>query len=181
MNRLVLFLYIAAVALFPLDTQNRPADKSREIKAGEVVALDENLSVRVTQTTPAAFEGVKLKGAGVVVVIELDAGKNSVTFLYRLHPIAKSSEIFLVSGGEKLAPRALIEDFPSFGTDNEKEVEVVDPKGGLSPSTLDFEGKGSISFLFDVPASQAKTPKKFSAIIRTTKPKSEEHSLTVGM
>jgi len=179
-NSLVLLLYIAAAALFPF-AQNKPAGSPREIKAGEVVPLDESLSIKVSQSTTTEFPGVKLKGNPVVVTIELDAGKNSVTFLYKLHPVARSSEIFLVSGGEKLTPRAVIEDFPSFGTDNEKEVEVVDPKGGSSPITLEFEGKGSISLLFDVPSSQAKTPKKFSAIIRTIKPKSEEHSLVVGI
>jgi hypothetical protein len=182
MNRLILLLFIAAAVLSPINAQNPPSIAAKEVKAGEAVALDESLTIKVSQsTTTSAFAGVKVKGTPVVVVIDLDAGKNSVTFLYKLHPAAKSSEIYLSSGGEKLAPRAVIEDFPSFGTDNEKEVEEVDPKGGAIPSTLEFEGKGSISLLFDVPASQARAAKKFSAIIRTVEPKAEQHSILVGM
>jgi hypothetical protein len=185
-NKLAFLLFITATGLSSIHAQNRLGDATRagtpmEIKAGEVVQLDESLTVKVTQSTNSPFAGIKVKGEPVVVVVELDAGKDSVTFLYKLSPIARSSEIYLSSKGEKLAPLAVVEDFPSFGTDNEKEVEVLDPKGGTSPSTLEFEGKGSVFLLFDLPKGQAKAPKKFSAIIRTTKPKTAQHSLVVGL
>jgi hypothetical protein len=185
-NRLALLVFITVTGLSSIYGQNRPAeapkaDVLRQVKAGEVVKLDDSLGVKVSQSTTPSFAGVTLKGEPVVVVIELDAGKESVTFLYKLSSLSRSSEIYLSSGGEKLAPRAVIEDFPSFGVDNDKEVEVLDPKGGISPSTLEFEGKGSILLLFDVPKGQAKAPKKFSAIIRTMKPKAEQHSIVVGL
>jgi hypothetical protein len=185
-NRLALLVFITATGLPSIYGQNRPveaakADIPRQVKAGEVIKLNESLAVKVSQSTTPSFAGVTVKGEPVVVVIELDAGKESVTFLYKLSPVSRSSEIYLSSGGEKLAPRAVVEDFPSFGDDNDKEVEVLDPKGGSSPSTLEFEGKGSIFLLFDVPKGQAKAPKKFSAIIRTTKSKEEQHSLVVAL
>jgi hypothetical protein len=149
-----------------------------QIKAGQVVHLGDSLILKVSKLATSPFTGVAVKGEPIAVAIELDAGNKAVTVSYRASANLGSSELYLTSGASRLAPRAVIEDFPSWGTDNDKEIEVLDPKetGGTS---VEFEGKGSISLLFDAPSPQAKSPKKLSITLRVVGPKEERHSLVV--
>ena len=179
-RRFFLFLALATLAIQPAYPQSRTAGPVKQIKAGEVVLFGDTFTVKVTQATKSPFARVKLKGEPVVVLLELDGGKKGVTLSYNLTSDPRSSDLALVSGGQKNAPRAVMEDFPSWGNDNDKEVEVLDPKDTGSVS-LTFEGKGSVSLLFDVTAAQAKGPRKFSVTLRTTQPKPEEHSFVVNL
>ena len=180
-RRLFLFLAVAALAIQSAYPQNRAAGSVKQIKAGEVVLFGDSFTVKVTQATKSPFTHVKLKGEPVVVVLELDGGKKGVTFSYNLTADSKSSDLCLVSGAQKNAPRAVLEDFPSWGSDNDKEVEVLDPRDTAGSVSLNFEGKGSVSLLFDVPPAQAKAPRKFTVNIRTLQPKPEEHSFVVNL
>jgi len=179
-RKLLFFVAVGMLAIQLAYPQSQAADSVKEVKAGEALLLGDILLVKVTQSKKSAFPGVKLKGEPLVVVLELDAGKKGVTVSYNLSADPRSSELYLTSGGQKSAPRAVIEDFPSWGSDNDKEVELLDPKGAGS-SSLDFEGKGSISLLFDVPVAQAKGPKKLSMVIRTVQPKREQLSIVVNL
>ena len=76
---------------------------------------------------------------------------------------------------------AVVEDFPSWGKDNDKEVEVLNAREGAGGVILTFGQKGSVSLLFDVPAEQVKAALKFSMTLRTVKPKDEQHSFVVNM
>jgi hypothetical protein len=93
---------------------------------------------------------------------------------------AKESDIYLTSGNQKSAPRAVMEDFPSWGSDNDKEVELVDPNDGGAVS-LNFRRNGSTALLFDLPGEQLAGPKKLSVVVRTTKPTETEHSVVVTL
>lgn len=75
----------------------------------------------------------------------------------------------------------MIEDFPSWGGDNDKEIEILKPEDKAVGASLRFQGKGSVSLLFDVPADQAKTQKKLSILIKTVEPTVEEHSFIVSI
>ena len=86
-----------------------------------------------------------------------------------------------MSGAKKLAPRALIEDFPSWGPDNDKEVDTLDPKENLGGTTLDFRQKGSIALLFDVPLEDAKVQKKLSIMLHMLQPKDQLRSFVVTL
>jgi hypothetical protein len=181
MIRKVLFLLaVGMLAIHLAQPQSQAADSVKEVKAGEALLLGDILLVKVTQSNKSAFPGIKIKGEPLIVVLELDAGKKGVTLSYNLSADPKSSELYLTSGTQRSAPRAVIEDFPSWGSDNDKEVELLDPKGAGS-SSLEFEGKGSISLLFDVPVAQAKGPKKLSMVLRTVQPKREQLSIVVNL
>ena len=176
---------ISLVAVFALAsnigfTQSRSADSAWRVKAGEVVPVGDSLFIRVSKA-PKPFAGVKVRGEPVVVVLEMDAGKQSVTLFYKLSANPGLSEVYLVSGAKKIAPRALIEDFPSWGKDNDKEVETLDPKEVSGATTLTFQQKGSISLLFDVPVEDAKTPKKLSVVLRMVQPKDQQRSFVVTL
>lgn len=175
-RNLIGLIAVATLAIQPADAQRA----ARQINAGEVARLGDSLAVKATQSTQS-FAGVKVKGEAVVVTLELDAGKKEVTLFYNVSANSRSSDFYLSIGLQKHAPRAIMEDFPSWGRDNDKEVEVLDPADQDSSSSLSFEGKGFISLLFDVPTAQAKNPKKLSVNLRMTQPKSEQHSFVVGM
>lgn len=180
-KRLFLFLAVAALSIQPVYPQTRAAGSPRQIKAGEIVLFGDTFRVKVTQSAKSPFPGLKLKGEPVVVVIELDGGKKGVTLNYNLTADAKSSDLKLMTGTVRNAPRAVIEDFPSWGGDNDKEVEILDPSETDGNVSLAFEGKGAVTLLFDVPAAQAKSPRKLSVTIRALKPQAEEHSFVVNM
>jgi len=178
MKRLLLLAALAALTIQTAYTQTEVTNK--QIKSGESVQLSDNLTVRVMKAPAASFSKVKLKGEALVVVLELDA-KKSASVSYKVTSDPKLSDIYIASGGQRIAPRAVIEDFPSWGTDNDKDVEVLDPTDKSGRVTLTFDRKGSVSLLFDVPTDQAKTTKTFSMILRTLKPKDEQLSLVVDL
>ena len=180
MRKFLLLLAVSALAINVAYPQSPGADSARQVKAGEVVTIGSSLFVRVTKSTKS-FEGVKVKGAAFVVDLEMDAGKLGATLSYKLTANPGSSEIYLVSGAQKLAPRAVVEDFPSWGTDNDKEVETLDPKDTIGGVTLTFQRKGSISLLFDVPLEEAKTPKKLSVVLRMVQPKDDQRSFVATL
>ena len=140
----------------------------------------ESVFVRVVKSAKP-FSGVKVKGEPMVVVLEIDSGKLGATMFYKLSADPGVTEIFLLSGAKKLAPSAIVEDFPSWGDDNDKEVEVLDPKDKLGGTTLNFQKKGSIALLFDVPIEDAKTQKKLSVALRLVKPKDEQRLFVVSL
>lgn len=181
LSRFLLLAAVSALAIHAAYPQSRAADSARQLKAGELVQLSDNLTVRVMKSAKSPFTSVNVKGETVVVVLELEAGKKGATLSYRLSADPKLSDVYLASGAQRIAPRAVIEDFPSWGADNDKGVEIVDPaeKGGAV--TLKFERKGSVSLLFDVPPEQARTPQQCSITLRTVKPKDEQHSFVVSL
>src|SRR5262245_55512460 len=116
-------LVLPGLLLRPVYSGTQSRGTARQAKVGESVQLDESLSVKATTAAKSPFATVKTKGEAVAVVIEVDAGKKSATLFYMASPDAKS-EIYLNTGAQKLAPVAVMEDFPSWGGDNDKEVEV---------------------------------------------------------
>ena len=180
-RRLFLFLAVAALSIQPAYPQTRAEESPRQIKAGEIALLGDTIRVKVTQSTKSPFPGYKAKGQAVIVVLELDGGKRGVTVLYNLTADSKSSGLCLLTGALRNAPRAVMEDFPSWGGDNDKEVEILDPTETDGNVSLTFEGKGEVTLLFDVPAAQAKSPRKLSVNLRTLKPQAEEHSFIVNL
>ncbi len=181
MKRLLLVVAVAALAAHAAYSRGQATDSTRQVKAGEVIQFGDSLTVRVTKSPKSQFSGVKLKGEPVVVVIDFDGGKQGATLSYKLTADPRTSDLHLASGAQRLAPLALIEDFPSWGKDNDKEVEVLNPKESGGGVILTFGQKGSVTLLFDVPAEQAKTALKFSMTLRTVKPKDEQHSFVVSM
>ena len=179
-RRLSLFLAVAVLAIQPAYPQTGTAGSVKQIKPGEVVLFGDSFTVKVTTSGKSPFPSVKLKGEPVVVLIELDGGKKGVTLFYNLSADSKSSDVYLTSGALRNAPRAVMEDFPSWGSDNDKEVEVLNPKETGSES-LTFQGKGTVALLFDLPPAQAKSPKKLSVSLRTTQPQTEQHSFVVNL
>ena len=181
MKRLLLVVAVAALAAHAAYSQGHATGSTKQVKAGEVLQFGDSLTVRVTRSPMSQFSGVKLKGQPLVVVLDFESGKQGATLSYKLTADTRTSELYLASGAQRLAPLAVIEDFPSWGKDNDKEVEVLNPKEGGGGVILTFEQKGSISLLFDVPAEQAKAALKFSMTLRTVKPKDEQHSFVVSM
>jgi hypothetical protein len=181
MKRLLLVVAVAALAAHAAYSQGHATGSTRQVKAGEVLQFGDSLTVRVTRSPMSQFSGVKLKGQPLVVVLDFESGKQGATLSYKLTADTRTSELYLASGAQRLAPLAVIEDFPSWGKDNDKEVEVLNPKEGGGGVILTFGQKGSISLLFDVPAEQAKAALKFSMTLRTVKPKDEQHSFVVSM
>jgi hypothetical protein len=180
MRKLLLLVTVFALAINVAYPQSRSDDSARQVRAGEVVPFGESLFVRVMKSTKP-FAGVKVKGEPVVVVLEMDAGKPGATLFYKLSADPATTEVYLLSGAKKLAPRAVIEDFPSWGKDNDKEVDMLDPKETIGGVTLTFQQKGSIALLFDVPLEEAKTPKKVSVALRMVQPKDEQRSFVVTL
>lgn len=182
MMRKLLFLTVVSVlAIQTAYSQSPSSDSAKTLKTGELVQLSESVTFRVTRAAKSPFTDVKLDGQAVVVVLDLDAGKKSATISYQLSANPTLSEIYLTAGAKKIAPHAVIEDFPSWGADNDKEIEILDPAENSGGVNLTFLRKGSVSLLFDVPAEQAKTPQKFSIKLRTIKPTGEQHSFVVPL
>jgi len=181
MKRLVLILAITALATGSALTQTRTADLPRQVKGGDVVPLGDGLTIKVIQSSKSPFASVKIKGDPVVIALELDAVKKPISMSYKLSADSKTSDIYLTGGTTRIGPSAVVEDFPSWGKDNDKEVEVLDAKANSGGGTIDFEGKGSISLVFDVPPALGKASKKLSIIVRTLKPVDQLYSLVVNL
>jgi hypothetical protein len=180
-RKLFLFLSVATLSIQPVYPQTRAVESGRQIKAGEFALFGDTVRVKVTRSTKSPFTSYKLKGEPVVVVVELDGGKKGVTLSYNLTTDSRSSELSLLTGAMRNAPRAVIEDFPSWGSDNDKEVEILDPAETDGSVSLSFEGKGTLTLLFDIAAAQAKSPMRLSVKLRTLKPQEEEHSFIVNL
>jgi hypothetical protein len=182
MKKLLLVVALAVVGANAAYSQGHSNDSARQVKAGEVMQFGDSFSVRVTRSLMPQFSGVKIKGQPLVVVLDLDSGKQGATLSYKLTTDPRTSDLYLAGRAQRLAPVAVIEDFPSWGKDNDKEVEVLSVKeGGGGGVILTFGQKGSISLLFDVPAEQAKAAMRFSMTLRTVKPKDEQHSFVVSI
>jgi hypothetical protein len=150
-----------------------------QVRAGEIITVGDSLFIKINRaTTP--FAGVKLKGEAFVVVLEMASGKKDTTLFYKVNTDPDSSQIFLMSGKKKIAPRAVIEDFPSWGQDNDKEIDTLDPKETIGGTTLTFQQKGTLSILFDVPPEEARTLKKLSVSLRMIQPKEDERTFVVS-
>jgi len=180
MRKVVLVAVFFALTVSVAYPQSQNAQTARQVQSGEVVPFGESVFVRVVKSSKS-FSGVKVKGEPMVVVLEMDSGKIGATMFYNLSADPGATEIFLLSGTKKLAPSAIVEDFPSWGDDNDKEVEVLDPKDKLGGTTLNFQKKGSIALLFDVPIEDAKTQKKLSVALRLVKPKDEQRLFVVSL
>jgi hypothetical protein len=179
MKRLIVLALATALSATAVYSQSRATDAPRQVKAGEVIQLGSTINLRVTKSAKSPFTGVKMQGAPLVVVLSFDGGK-SASVSYKLTPDAKS-ELYLMSGAQKIAPLAVIEDFPSWGADNDKEIEVLDPKDSVGIVTLNFAQKGTVSLLFNLSAEQAKTPTKLSLMLQTIKPTNEKYSFVVNL
>ena len=178
MKRLILFVAIAALSAPAVYSQSQASNPPRQAKTGEVIQLGTGLNLRVTKSTKSPFTGVKLQGSALIVMLEFDGGKGA-SVSYKLTPDAKS-DMYLMSGAQKIAPLAVIEDFPSWGTDNDKEIEVLNPKD-VGSVMLNFAQKGTVSVLFDLSAEQAKTPQKFTVNVHTIQPNNERFSFVVSL
>jgi hypothetical protein len=182
MIRKLLFLSVVSVlAIQTAYSQSPGNDVPKPLKTGELVQLSDGVTFKVTRGAKSPFAGVKLQGQAVVVVLDLDAGKKSATISYQLSGNPKLSEVYLTDGAQKIAPVAVIEDFPSWGTDNDKEIEVLDPMEKAGGVNLNFQRKGSVSLLFDVPGDQTRTPQKLAIKLRAIKPTDEQHSFVVTL
>jgi len=180
MRRVLLLVSIVALITNVGYTKTQEAEPAKQVRAGDVVPFGETLFVRASKATNT-FEGIKVKGEPLVVVLEMESGKKGVTLFYKLTADSGSSQIYLLSGAHKIAPSAVIEDFPSWGRDNDKEVDKLDPKDTVGGVTLSFQQKGSISLLFDVPVADAKAQKKLSVVMRMVQPKDEQQSFVVSL
>lgn len=166
-------------AMFGLITQSAFAQTPvRQARAGEVVRLTEGLTLRVTKAVKSPFASVKVTGEPFAVVLELDAGLKETALSYQITADAKTSEVSLTSGTQRIAPRAVVEDFPSWGEDNDKEVELITPHD-VGAASISFRRTGSISVLFDLPAGPPASARKLSLVLRTLKPTEEQHSIVV--
>lgn len=181
MRKLLFLTVVAALAINTGYSQSQKSDSPTTLKTGELTQLSDSVTFKVSRSAKSPFTGVKLEGQAVVIVLDLDAGKKSATISYQLSANPKLSEIYLTAGAKKIAPLAVIEDFPSWAADNDKEIEVLDPTEKSGGINLNFQRKGSISLLFDLPAEQAKTAQQFSIRIRTLKPTDEQHSFVVTL
>jgi hypothetical protein len=181
MKKVLLVVALAAIGAHAAYSQGRSSDSAKHGKAGEVLLFGDSLSMRVSKSPISQFSGVKVKGQPLVVVLDFDSGKQGATLSYKLTTDPRTSDLYLASGAQRLAPMAVVEDFPSWGKDNDREVEVLNPREGGGGVILTFGQKGSVSLLFDVPAEQAKAALKFSMTLRTVKPKDEQHSFVVSI
>ena len=180
MRKMLFLTVVAVLAIQTAYSQSPGSDSPRLLKSGELVQLSDAVTFRVTRATKSPFTSVKTGGQAVVVVLDLEA-RRSVTISYQLSANPKLSEIYLTDGAQKMAPKAVIEDFPSWGADNDKEIEVLDPMEKAGGINLSFQKKGSVSLLFDVPVEQAKTLQKLSIKLRTATPTAEQHSFLVTL
>lgn len=182
MIRRLLFLIVAsALASQSAYSQGSGSDSPTTLKTGEQIQISDSVTLKVTRAAKSPFTDVKLRGQAVVVVLDLDAGKKNATISYQLSANPKLTEIYLTGGPQKIAPIAVVEDFASWGADNDKEIEVLDPTEKSGGVNLSFARKGTVSLLFDVPADQAGTPQKLSIKLRTIAPTEEQRSFVVTL
>jgi hypothetical protein len=174
------FLVISAVIVLTVQLTNIDTGVfAWQQRAGEAIPIGDTLFIKVNKST-TPFAGVKLKGEAFVAVLEMESGKKGATLFYKITANPDTSQIFLMSGTKKIAPRAVIEDFPSWGQDNDKDIDTLDPKDTVGGTTITFQQKGSVSILFDVPLEEARNPKKLSVGLRIVQPKEDERTFVVA-
>jgi hypothetical protein len=178
MTKLIQFLTIAALLSSAAYSQGQSANAPKQVKSGEWVQLGK-VNVRAARGTKSTFKGVKLQGSPVEVQLEFESAKNA-SVAYKLTPDAKS-QIYLLKGDQKIAPVAVIEDFPSWGADNDKEMEILDPQESVGDVTLNFQQKGTVSLLFDVPSDQSKAPQTYKLMVTSIKANNEKFSFVVSL
>jgi len=161
--------------------QGGSADPAKQAKAGESLLLCEGVTLRVVKSPSPRFKSVKLKGEAVVVALNFDAGKQNATLFYKATGNVNLSEVYLTDGTNKIAPRAVVEDFPSWGKDNDQEVEILDSKDKSGSETLTFSRAGSVFLLFDVPTERARGTQRVAITVRALKPADEQHSFVVSL
>lgn len=178
MKKLILFVAIAAVLVPAVYSQGPAPDAPRQVKSGEWIPLGTAIKVRAARATKKSFNGVKLQGSPLEVVIEFESVKNA-SIAYKVTPDAKS-DIYLLKGDQKIAPLAMVEDFPSWGADNDKEIEVLDSKdpGGV---TLNFAQKGVVSLLFDLSPALSKEPQNFKLMVNGITANGAKYSFVVNL
>src|SRR5215510_10217142 len=182
MIRRLVFLVVAGVITIQLGyAQGNSTDSAKQVKSGESLQLCEGVTLRVVKSPSPRFKSVKLKGEAVVVALNFDAGKKSATVFYKATGDANSSEVYLTNGTNKVAPRAVAEDFPSWGKDNDQEVEILDLRDKAGSETLTFTRTGSVFLLFDVPPEQSRGAQKLAITVRALKPADEQHSFVVSL
>lgn len=178
------FLLCAAamtLAVQAAPPQGRTPGSVRDVSAGEIYRAGSDLKVKVTRSAESPFKGVEVKGEALIAVLELDAGTKNVTLFYNVSADSRTSGLHLKAGTRRYAPRAVMEDFPSWGPDNDKEIEVLDPEDTDGDVTVQFKGKGYIYLLFDVPPARAAAAKKLSLDLRTGDASSLQHSYLVSL
>lgn len=181
MRRFVFFVAAGLITIQLGHAQGGSTDSTKQVKAGESLQLCEGVTLRVAKSPSPRFKSIKLKGEAVVVALNFDAGKKSTTVSYKATGDAASSEVYLTDGTSKVAPRAVVEDFPSWGKDNDQEVEALDAKDKAGSETLTFSRAGSVLLLFDVPPDKARGAQKLAITVRALKPAYEQHSFVVSL
>lgn len=178
MKKFLLFVAIAAILAPAVYSQGQAADSPRQVKGGEWFQLGSTINLRVMRGSKVLFTGVKIQGSAIFALLEFEGGKGS-SVSYKLTPDAKS-DIYLTKGDQKIFPVAVMEDFPSWGADNDKDVEVLNPRESVGAVTLNFAQKGWVSLLFDVSAEQMKAPQIFKLIVNTIKANNTKYSFVVS-
>src|SRR6185503_7760850 len=96
---------LITAAVFALITQSALGQSPvKQAKPGEIVRLTEGLTLRVTKAVKSPFANVKVAGEAFVVVLELDAGPKETGLSYQMTADAKTSEVSLTSGTQRVAP-----------------------------------------------------------------------------
>ena len=180
MKRVLILVAILSATVSVSYSQGGGSTTPKQVQAGEVVPFGDTVFVKVVKASKQ-FAGVKVNGEAFVAVLEMEAVRAGASVFFNVSADPASTDIYLMSGAKKLAPRAVIEDFPSWGNDNDKEVEILDPKDKLGGTTLNFQRQGSVALLFDVPVEEAKTQKKLSVAMRMVQPKDEQRSFIVTL
>ena len=180
-RRSLKFLLLMALIVHTTFAQERLRRVSKEFKAREVISLGETMTVKGASGARPLTSGLKIKGESFVAVLDFDAGKKAAGVTYNLSLDPENSGIWLLINGKKFSPVAVMDDFPSWGSNNDKEIEPIEKEDGDSSPSLRFEGRGSISFIFDLPAGSAKAPKKLSVSLQSTEPKLASHEFIVSL
>jgi hypothetical protein len=181
MKKFILFAALAALLAPAVYSQN-PTGAPVELKGDVWTPLGTTLKARFTRGwngPKLPTDAVKVKGNAMFAMIEFQATK-SATVSYKTTPDDKS-DIYLVKDGQKIAPIAVMEDFPSWGEDNDKEVELLTSRNSPGSTTLNFSQTGWLNILFDVPLEQMKPPQNFKLMVRSLKANNQTYSFAVSL
>ncbi|MCE9624005.1 MAG: nuclear transport factor 2 family protein [Deltaproteobacteria bacterium] len=104
------------------------------------------------------FQGSKVAGKAFAVDLTLNFPETGSTLSYFLHGNPNLSDNYAVVDGHRFGPIAFAEDYPPMS--NEKggrEVTVVEKDYSYSKNR-NFQGKGTVSLLFDLPKDAKDSP-----------------------
>jgi hypothetical protein len=152
---LKLLLIMAFVIVQTTFAQERPRRASKEFKAREVISLGDAMTVKGAPGVRPLISGLKFKGESFVAVLDFNA-KKAAGIIYNLSIDPDTTGVALLIGGKKYAPVATMDDFPSWGRDNDKEIEPLEKDDTEGSVSVRFDGRGSVSFFFDLPAGSGK-------------------------